>query len=51
MSLNSLVRWWVRRSPLRYQKLRGHLLSARMGMTLERYLTVSLTASVLAGIG
>jgi Archaeal flagella assembly protein J len=51
MILNSLMRKWIRRDPLKYQKLRGNIISTRMGMTLEHYLTLSLIAALLAGIG
>jgi flagellar protein FlaJ len=51
MILNSLMRKWVSRDPLKYQKLRGNIISTRMGMTLEHYLTLSLLAALLAGLG
>ncbi len=51
MILNSLVRKWVRRDPLKYQKLKGNIIATRMGVTLEHYLTLALEVAVLAGIG
>jgi flagellar protein FlaJ len=51
MILNSLMRKWVSRDPLKYQKLRGSIISTRMGITLEHYLTLALEVALLAGIG
>ncbi len=51
MILNSLMRKWVRRDPLKYQKLKGNIIATRMGVTLEHYLTLALEVAVLAGIG
>ena len=51
MNFYGLVHRWILRDPLRYQQLVGNLISARTGMTLERYLTLSILASILSGIG
>ncbi|MDD1716023.1 MAG: type II secretion system F family protein [Methanolinea sp.] len=50
MNFNSLVRKWVRRDPLWYQKLQGNLISARMGFTLEKYYGRVLQATIASGI-
>jgi flagellar protein FlaJ len=50
MSFNSLVRKWVRRDSLRYQKLQENLISARMGFTLERYYSRVLQVTLASGI-
>jgi flagellar protein FlaJ len=51
MNFYGLVHRWILRDPLRYQQLVGNLISARTGMTLERYLTLSILASILSGVG
>jgi flagellar protein FlaJ len=51
MNFFGLVHRWIARDPLRYQQLLGNLISSRMGMTLERYLTLSIEASILSGVG
>lgn len=50
MSFNSLVRKWVRRDPLRYQKLQANLISARTGFTLERYYSRVLQVTIVSGL-
>lgn len=51
MNFFGLVHRWIARDPLRYQQLQGNLISARMGMTLERYLTLSIRVSIISGLG
>lgn len=50
MSLNFFLRGRIKRNPLKYQKLKEDLESARMGVTLERYLSRAIQAGVIAGI-
>ncbi|MBP1927996.1 flagellar protein FlaJ [Methanolinea mesophila] len=51
MNFFGLVHRWIERDPLRYQQLLGNIISARIGMTLERYLTLSIQVSLLSGVG
>jgi len=50
MSLNSFLRGRIKRNPLRYQELKENLESARMGVTVEHYLSRAIQAGVIAGI-
>jgi len=50
MSLNSFLRGRIKRNPLKYQELKEDLESARMGVTVERYLSRAIHAGVIAGI-
>lgn len=47
--VRSLIRRWVVRGPVRYKPLRDDLVSANMGVTLDRYLMRSLLMSGLFG--
>jgi len=50
MSLNSFLRGRIKRNPLKYQELKEDLESARMGVTVEHYLSRAIQAGVIAGI-
>jgi len=47
--IRHLVRWWVKRDPVRYRGLREDLVAANMGVTLDRYLTRTFLVSGLFG--
>jgi flagellar protein FlaJ len=51
MNFFGLIHRWIARDPIRYQQLSGNIISARMGMSLERYLTLSIQVSILSGAG
>ncbi len=50
MSFNSLIRAYIRRDPVRFHSLRANMTSARMPLTLERYLERVVSVSVVAGL-
>ncbi|MDD1676377.1 MAG: type II secretion system F family protein [Methanomicrobiales archaeon] len=50
MKVHSFIRRWVIRDPVRFQKFEADLISARLGITLERYLSRALIFSLCAGI-
>lgn len=51
MSYKSLVRAWIQKDPLRYRSLHADMISARMGLTLEIYLSRLFLIGIFAGIG
>ncbi len=44
-----LIHRWINRDPYRFHSLRMNLLATRMGITLERYLTILVFSSVAIG--
>ncbi|MDI9634018.1 MAG: type II secretion system F family protein [Methanolinea sp.] len=50
MNLNAFLRKRVKADPLKYQKLASDIESARLGVTVEHYLTRAIQAAVLAGM-
>ncbi|MCX6694491.1 MAG: type II secretion system F family protein [Methanomicrobiales archaeon] len=51
MTLPSLIRGRVVRDPIRYHTLRADIVSARIAMTVERYLTRAILVSAVIGVG
>lgn len=49
MNFNTLIRKYIRRDPLRHQGLYGDIIASRMGMTLARYLEISIKIAVISG--
>jgi flagellar protein FlaJ len=50
INVNSLIRQWVKRDPIRFQSLQADMIAARTGITIERYLKRSILVALLAGV-
>ena len=50
MILGRQVQAWVARDPTRFQRLNADLISARSGVTVERYLSTAILASIVVAV-
>ena len=50
MIVRNYLYQWIKKDPLRYHGLHADMISARAGITLERYLWRSIKLAVLTGV-